>query len=107
LLAIISDTRTVDIKSSEDLRNTFVQAKDNLDVTNWILTDDSYGILGADGCCLGQDAIANLTFNLFDFLNRLFFVQAVQEEIDIRGRSEILMVVCAQCTLESGQKNSQ
>jgi hypothetical protein len=36
---------------------------------------------------------------LLDFLNRLFLIEAIEEKINIRSRSEFVVVIVAKCPL--------
>jgi hypothetical protein len=68
-------------------------------VTGRILRHDGDGVLGANGCGLAQDAIADGALDVFDFLDSFLFVKAIDEKINIRSRSKNLVIVVAKSTL--------
>ena len=99
LFTIVGQARTVDVETGENLRDALVETENNLDMANRILRDNSDSILRTDSCRFGQDTVADLCFDLFDLLDGLFFGQAIQEQINIGGRSKGLMVVSTERTL--------
>lgn len=93
MFAVVGYTRAVDIESSEDLRDAFVQAEHNLHMASRVLRDNGDGILRADRSSLGEDAIANFGLDLFDLFNGLILIQPIKEDVNVRGRCEVFMVV--------------
>ena len=96
LLAIIGGAGAIDVKTSEDLGDRFVDTKHDLDVTCRILTGNGDGILGADCCGLLEDRVSDLRLDLLDLLDRLVFGQAVNKEIDIGRRRDDLVIVLSE-----------
>jgi hypothetical protein len=68
-------------------------------VTSRIFGDDGDGILGSNSGCLAEDAVSNSTFNILDFLDRLLFVESINEKINIGSRGKDLVVIVAKRTL--------
>lgn len=64
-----------------------------LHVTSGILRRYGDSILGSNDSNLGQNSIADSLFDLLDLLDGLLLVQAVEEEVDVRGGAELFMVV--------------
>lgn len=52
-------------------------------------------MFGSDSGSLTKQRIPDCTFNLLDLVNRLLLGKAIQEQIDIRSRSELFMVELA------------
>jgi hypothetical protein len=52
-------------------------------------------MLGPDNGGLGKKSVANPSFNVLDLLNGLLFGEAIQEQVDIGSRAELLMVELA------------
>lgn len=67
----------------------------------------AHGILASDGDCilgthngdLGENGITDSALNLLDFLNGFIVCKAVEEEIHVGRRAELLMVVLAELAL--------
>ena len=70
-----------------------------LNVTDWILTGNGDGILGAHHRDLAQEGIANGSFDLLDLFHGLVVVQAIQEQVDVGRGAELLVVVLAKLAL--------
>src|SRR3569833_3446435 len=64
-----------------------------------ILRSNRDSVLSANNRDLGQNSIPDGTFNLFNLLDRFLVRQTVQEQINIRRRTELLVVVLAQLAL--------
>jgi hypothetical protein len=56
-------------------------------------------MLGPDDGDLGEESVADPTFDLFDLLDGLLLGETVQEQIDVGSRAELLMVELAEATL--------
>lgn len=52
-------------------------------------------MLGSDRGSLAKQRIPHLTLDLVDLLNRLLLGKAIQEQIDIRSRSELFVIKLA------------
>jgi hypothetical protein len=50
----------------------------------------------SDGRCFGQDRVSYALFDLLYLLNGLFFSEAVEKYVDIRGWSKLLVIVVTQ-----------
>ena len=66
-----------------------------------MLARNCNGILGANCCRLLQNCVANFGFNLFDFFNCLFLIQAVKKEVNIGSRSNNFVVVSTEGSFRS------
>lgn len=99
MFAIIRGTRTVDIKSGEDLGNGLVYTQDNLNMAGGVLRGNRNGVLGADGGGFVQNGALDLVLDVSDLFDRLLLRQSVQEQVDIRGRGKLLMVEFSQGAL--------
>src|SRR3569833_1837367 len=64
-----------------------------------ILRSNRDSVLSANNRDLGQNSIPDGTFNLYNLLVRFLVCQTVQEQINIRRWTELLVVVLAQLAL--------
>jgi hypothetical protein len=65
-------------------------------VPRWVLGSDCDGVFRSDGRCFSQDRVSYALFNLLYLLNGLFFSEAVEKYINIRGWSKLLVIVVTQ-----------
>lgn len=70
-------------------------------MSSWILRGNGNRILGSDGRDLVKNAVLDSPLDLFDLLESLFLVEAVQEEINVARGCKVLVVVFAQASLTS------
>lgn len=78
-----------------------VMSSTNLDVSDGVLTGNSDSVLGSHHSDLIEQSILDSSFNLLDLLNGLLVVESIKEEINIRSRTELLMIILAKLTLGS------
>jgi hypothetical protein len=62
-------------------------------MTSGVGRGNSDCIFGSDSGRFLKNAVTNLAFDLLDLLNRLLFTQSIDEEIDVRGWRQLLMIV--------------
>ena len=65
-------------------------------MASWVLRGDRDSVLCSDGRCFGQNRVFDAPLNLLDLLSGLFLGKTVEEDVDIRGWGELLMVVMTQ-----------
>lgn len=99
MLAIVGSACTIDIEASNNLGDRIIKSEYNLNVTSRILTCNGDGILSPDRGCLLENTIFDAPLDLLDFLQRLLLAEAVKEEVDITGGSEMLMIVFSEASL--------
>lgn len=68
-------------------------------MSSWILGGDCDGILGSNGCNLMEDTVLDAVLDLFDFLESLFLIETVEEEVNITGRCQLFVVILSQASL--------
>lgn len=102
LFPIICGTGTVNIKTCDDLRDGIVKTKNNLDMAGGVLRCNGNGVLRTDGGRLVKDAVLDVSLDLLDLLQTLFFAETVKKEIDVTGGSKMFMVIFSQASLASG-----
>ena len=92
-MAVIRNTRAVHVKAGQNLRNTLIESKDDLDMAGRILRCNRDGVLSPNSGCLAKDTVTNLGLNLLDLFDCLLLVKPIYEEVNIRSRSELVMVI--------------
>lgn len=95
LFAVIRSSGAVDIKTGKDLGNRLVNTEDNLDMAGRVLATNGDSMLRPYGSRLRENGVADAGLDLLDLSNGSLFGKAVQEEVDIGGRAELLMVELA------------
>lgn len=70
-------------------------------MSNGVLAGNCDGILGPHHRNLVEERIPDGFLDLLDLFDGLFVVKPVKEEVNIRCRAELLMVVLAQLTFSS------
>lgn len=99
MLAIVCCTSAVDVEAGDNLRDRIIQAEDDLNVASRILRGDGNSILSTNGSNLVEDAVLDALLDLLDLLQGLFLVQAIQEEINITGGGEMLVIIFSEASL--------
>ena len=101
LTTIIRNTSTIDIETSNDLRNRIIKTQNNLNMARGILRSDGDGILGSDGCGLMKNAVLDVSLNLLDLLKSLLLIEAVDEQINIACWRQVFVIIFSQAPLTS------
>lgn len=70
-----------------------------LNMSDGVLTGNGDGILGPHHSDFVEKCISDGLLDRLDLLNSLVVGEPVEEEIDIRGRTELLMVILAELAL--------
>jgi hypothetical protein len=68
-------------------------------MAGWILGSNGDGVFGSNNGDLGENGITNSTLNRLDLLDSFLVGETIEEQIDIRSRAELLMVVFSQLAL--------
>ena len=68
-------------------------------MTCWVLARDGDCIFCPNRRRLSQNTVLDTLFNLYNLFDGFFFIQPVNEEINIGGRGNRLMVVLSQSFL--------
>ena len=72
-----------------------------LDMASRVLRGDGDGVFGANNSDFGQNSITNCPLNLHDLVDCFLVRQAVEEQVYIRSRAELFMIVLAQLAFSS------
>lgn len=83
LFTPVCNGSTINVKPCQNFGEAVVQQMHNLIMSNRILGYFGDGIFRTNNGSLGDDCISNFGFDLLDFLNCLFFVEAVDEQVNV------------------------